>query len=266
VQDYPPGTCSADFSDVKTPERTLLTAIANYTSRLADESLGQWPREEALRFLVHFMGDAEQPLHRKTPFKITAGLITVTGRARGGNDIHLRFNGRNTSLHSIWDGLLISKLQRTLNPPRIHYDDFLAYLLEELETHYLNSTSRWLSCSLPSIDQFTLHPLSGPLTAQEGCVEQWLEKTHLLNCDGVWSFDTTPTPREKFTVERDLVTEYWAKEYGVDEVHEEMYGEYFDVDLSSGEYWDWVLREDVVQRMLIRGGVRLAGVLNAVFN
>lgn len=64
MQDYPPGTCSADFRDVRTPDRTLLTAIANYTSRLGDETLGQWPREEALRFVVHFMGDAEQPLHR----------------------------------------------------------------------------------------------------------------------------------------------------------------------------------------------------------
>jgi hypothetical protein len=189
----------------------------------------------------------------------------VTGRARGANDIHLRFNGRNTSLHSIWDGLLISKLQRTLNPTRIQYDDFLSYLLEELETHYLNSTSRWLSCPLPSTNQLTMRPLSGPFTAQQGCVEQWMEETHLLNCGGVWSFDSSSTPRAKFTVERDLVTEYWAKEYGVDKVHEEMYGEYFDVDLSSGEYWDWVMREGVVQRMLIRGGVRLAGVLNGIF-
>ena len=74
VQDYPPGTCSADFSDVRTPERTLLTAIANYTSRLADESLAQWPREEALRFLVHFMGDAEQPLHCKTLLKMVKSI------------------------------------------------------------------------------------------------------------------------------------------------------------------------------------------------
>lgn len=63
VQDFPPGTCTADFSDVRTPERTLLTAIANYTERLADKSLDRWGREEALRFLVHFLGDAEQPLH-----------------------------------------------------------------------------------------------------------------------------------------------------------------------------------------------------------
>jgi hypothetical protein len=63
VQDFPPGTCSADFSDVRTPERTLLAAIANYTERVADDSLDRWPREEALRFLVHFIGDSEQPLH-----------------------------------------------------------------------------------------------------------------------------------------------------------------------------------------------------------
>jgi hypothetical protein len=63
IQDFPPGTCSADFSDVRTPDRTLLTAIANYTARLSDDNLDRWGREEALRFLVHFMGDAEQPLH-----------------------------------------------------------------------------------------------------------------------------------------------------------------------------------------------------------
>jgi S1/P1 Nuclease len=67
IQDFPPRTCSADFSDVQTPERTLLTAIANYTERLNDESLDRWGREEALRFLVHFMGDAEQPLHCTFP-------------------------------------------------------------------------------------------------------------------------------------------------------------------------------------------------------
>ena len=65
LEDYPPGTCAADFSDVRTPDRTLLKAIANYTERLGDETLGRWDREEALRFLVHFMGDAEQPLHCK---------------------------------------------------------------------------------------------------------------------------------------------------------------------------------------------------------
>lgn len=170
-------------------------------------------------------------------------------------------------MHSTWDGLLIAKLQRTLNPARIQYNDFLNYLLQELEDRYLNSTSRWLGCPIPAHSQFVLSKPPGTLfKAQDGCLENWMEETHQLNCAGVWSFDTTAVHRERFTVERDLVAEFWAKEYGVDKVNEKTYGEYFDVDLSEGEYWEWVLRENIVQKMLIRGGVRLAGVLNGIFD
>ena len=193
----------------------------------------------------------------------------MTGRARGGNDIHLRFNAKNTSLHSVWDGLLIYKLQRTLTPARTQYGDFLDYLLEELESHYLNSTTRWLGCPYPTPSREQVVLLKTPAShfkAQEGCVENWMEETHQLNCGGVWSFDTRSVRREPFVVEPDLVSEYWAKQYGVEQVHNEMYGEYFDIDLSEGEYWEWVLREDVIQKMLIRGGVRLAGVLNGIFD
>jgi hypothetical protein len=40
--------------------------------------------EEALKFLVHFVGDMHMPLH-------------LTGRERGGNGIKVRFDGRITS-------------------------------------------------------------------------------------------------------------------------------------------------------------------------
>ena len=39
---------------------------------------------EALKFLVHFMGDLHMPLH-------------LTGRDRGGNSVKVRFGGRITS-------------------------------------------------------------------------------------------------------------------------------------------------------------------------
>ena len=39
---------------------------------------------EALKFLVHFIGDMHQPLH-------------LTGRARGGNGVTVSFSGRSTS-------------------------------------------------------------------------------------------------------------------------------------------------------------------------
>jgi nuclease S1 len=190
----------------------------------------------------------------------------VTGRARGGNDIHLRFDGRNTSLHSVWDGNLISKVQQTVG--KVHYDEFLEYLLQLLETRYLNSMAKWLSCPYPADNpQLVLNNVrSTAIVAQEDCVENWMEDTHRLNCAGVWSFDTPEVYRESFLIKRNVVAKYWAKAYGIKEVHEKMYGEYFDVDLSLGSYWQWVLDEDVVPLMLIRGGVRLAGVLNGIFD
>ena len=154
-------------------------------------------------------------------------------------------------------------------PARIHFDDFLEYLLQELEDRYLNSTAQWLGCPLPAQggSQLVMSDARGKaILAQEGCVENWMEETHQLNCAGVWSFDTESVYKEAFIVERDLVAEFWAKEYGIEEVHEESYGEYFDVDLSEGEYWQWVFSADIVQKMLIRGGVRLAGVLNGIFD
>ena len=52
------------------------------------------PRNEkrtALRFIAHLVGDIHQPLH--------AGFA----EDRGGNSVDVRFNGRKTNLHSLWD-------------------------------------------------------------------------------------------------------------------------------------------------------------------
>lgn len=64
-------------------------------------------RTEALRYIVHFIGDMHQPLH-------------TFGEARGGNDIPVTFDVRGavcrsgcpvvqTNLHSVWDTLLIER-------------------------------------------------------------------------------------------------------------------------------------------------------------
>jgi hypothetical protein len=42
------------------------------------------PENEALKFLIHFLGDMHMPLH-------------LTGRDRGGNSVKVRFDGRITS-------------------------------------------------------------------------------------------------------------------------------------------------------------------------
>ncbi|MGD0580060.1 MAG: S1/P1 nuclease, partial [Bryobacteraceae bacterium] len=52
-------------------------------------------RDEALRFLVHFIGDMHQPLH--------AG----ERHDKGGNDVHVTFEGHPLNLHAAWDGKLL---------------------------------------------------------------------------------------------------------------------------------------------------------------
>ena len=64
---------------------------------------------EALKFLVHFMGDLHQPMH--------------LGRAEdlGGNKVTMQWFGKNTNIHSIWDGQITES-------SKMSYTEFSNYL------------------------------------------------------------------------------------------------------------------------------------------
>lgn len=98
VDDHPPQHCAYGETGWSSPNN-VLSSLANYTSRVVTQT--GWEQDMALRFMVHLFGDAHQPLH-------------LTGRARGGNDIWVRFEGRKAKLHTVWDTLLIDKHIREL--------------------------------------------------------------------------------------------------------------------------------------------------------
>jgi len=58
-------------------------------------------KADALRFLVHFIGDLHQPLH------------VGVAEDKGGNSIDMSWHGNKTNLHAVWDTHLISTF---LNP------------------------------------------------------------------------------------------------------------------------------------------------------
>lgn len=78
---------------------------------LADTRLPPQQRLQALKFVVHFVGDIHQPMH--------AGK----GVDKGGNDHQLSVDGHGTNLHSLWDSGMIDSTGR---------DDtsYLAHLLQ----------------------------------------------------------------------------------------------------------------------------------------
>jgi len=72
----------------------VVSAIDQSLRMLQDTSRDRTVREEALRWVVHFVADLHQPLH-------------VVAEDRGGNDVLVRFLGGQTNLHRLWDGDLI---------------------------------------------------------------------------------------------------------------------------------------------------------------
>lgn len=74
----------------------LIEAIRRQRALLADRRQPDAVRAQALKFLVHFVGDAHQPLH--------AGYASD----RGGNTVQLQLDGKGTNLHWLWDGEVIA--------------------------------------------------------------------------------------------------------------------------------------------------------------
>lgn len=74
----------------------VVGAIERFRTVLADRSASREDRAEALRFLIHFVADAHQPLH-----------CITRGDDRGGSTVMVTLDGQAMSLHELWDwGLL----------------------------------------------------------------------------------------------------------------------------------------------------------------
>lgn len=103
AQDDPPNHCAItyphDCAGGETPG-CVISAITAMTAQMSDPDTSK--REEALLFLIHFIGDAHQPLHTEK-------------LSRGGNDIDICFfdkcgsDSRPMELHAIWDAEIPDK-------------------------------------------------------------------------------------------------------------------------------------------------------------
>ena len=74
--------------------------IAAIDRAMAELRTTEGKRIEALKFLVHFVGDVHQPFH-------------AVATERGGNGIRVTFFGKRTNLHAVWDTDLIRQAGRT---------------------------------------------------------------------------------------------------------------------------------------------------------
>jgi hypothetical protein len=98
--DIPLGSTYDANRDCSLPKSCVVVKIGDFVRVLTDKSKSREERAEALKFVVHFVGDIHQPMH-------------AVGEARGGNGIHVSFLesshcGRyDCNLHGVWDSDLI---------------------------------------------------------------------------------------------------------------------------------------------------------------
>jgi len=92
--------------------------IEEFKSKLANKALPDAVRGQALAYLVHFVGDAHQPLHASN------------NNDRGGNDVPVSFYGQtqyvynnkqyNLNLHYLWDtGIIARRYGEPIHPEQI---------------------------------------------------------------------------------------------------------------------------------------------------
>ena len=88
--------CTYDAARACAGGDCVVAAIDAQAAILADRRRPDAERLQALKFIVHFVGDAHQPMH--------AGYA----RDRGGNTVQVNLHGKGSNLHALWDSRLLA--------------------------------------------------------------------------------------------------------------------------------------------------------------
>ena len=164
------------------PEGDVLRAVTELTAQLKSGRLDSGEEETALRMLIHLVGDMHCPMH--------------LGHAEdlGGNLCKVRFFGRDTNLHSVWDTDLVEAAHRW-------------------------SYTEWAA----QLDNGLSKADCGQIAS--GTPEEWVRETHAL-CRRIYADTPGGT-----AISYDYISEY----------------------------------APLVERQFLRGGLRLARLLNEIY-
>lgn len=290
--DHPPDACAFPGTHgwMGKSGGNILGAIKNVTNVLGTyvnslreghalmKQEGETAGSEALKFLVHYLGDMHQPLH-------------LIGRERGGNGAKVTFDGRVTSLHGLWDSYLIAQRIRTLplNYSRpipgpagqaieqhlqgTIYDPYIRRIvqegfgvgLREGANPRFDDWLEWSDCPIPDTEKNTsgwLGSVQEVLTSgwrwltggedwddENVCPYAWASEIHKMNCEfPIW-------PRElEFAPSLPLL----EVEGGRPRPHPDL------LELDTPEYAGRLREEWVVEKLIATAGVRLATILNGL--
>jgi hypothetical protein len=94
------GTPGYDAATDCPNENCVVAQITKDNLILGDKNQSIETRAEALKFLIHFVGDIHQPLH------------DADNHDKGGNAIGISYSGHHFNLHSLWDDEMVEQFGR----------------------------------------------------------------------------------------------------------------------------------------------------------
>lgn len=135
--------------------RCVVGAIERYQGVLRNPVSTPPQRLEALRFLIHFVGDIHQPLHASY------------AEDKGGNDVKVEFFGNRTNLHTVWDTMILRRARRGMSW-RQYSAQLSAKITPEAATGWASETNpaRWAD------ESYRLAVSNGYDIPKDGRIEQ----------------------------------------------------------------------------------------------
>jgi hypothetical protein len=125
-------------------DNCVIAEINDQLKVLGDRSLPRMQRLQALKFVVHFIGDVHQPFH--------AGGHDD----RGGNDFQISYHGQGTNLHSVWDSLIV---QHQAPSPAVYAERLAGTPVAAADVRVdAGAAQRWAEESCRSISAGSLYP------------------------------------------------------------------------------------------------------------
>jgi len=162
VEDY---NCTFVYARDCVENECVAGAIHNYTRRAIDETLSLDQRSEALKFVVHFLGDIHQPLH--------CGWKSD----KGGNTIHVKLDfghfKKSENLHAVWD-------------------DYIIY--EEMDTNFSSNYTLYAENIIVRIktgtfqDEVVENWLSCPSNEAYPCTTLWAQESISFACTNAYRY------------------------------------------------------------------------------
>lgn len=114
----------------------VVSAIRAQLAVLRNRRATAKERADALRYVIHFVGDLHQPLHTVTNDDLGGNCVPVTFQGRAPQETNVQWATYSPNLHAVWDYGIIESHWAGLTPQQ---------LADRLEKRYKSRIAAWRS-------------------------------------------------------------------------------------------------------------------------